>query len=663
MKKLFNILLIAVIVGFSSCDDYLSVDKYLGDMLHQDTIFVRKDYTEQWLWNTYSYMNNKGAEITNKGQSAFIFASDDVFTCDWTMMISKYQNCEYSASQQQNEDRWGWLYEGIRKASQFIYNVDRCRELTSNEREDLRAQARFLRAYYYWMLIKQYGPVPLMPEQGMDISLPYNELALARNTYDECVDYISSEFAKAAQVLPATRPPAWLGQATRGAALAARAKVLLYAASPLYNGNTQLSGLKDDQGRVLISQEYSEEKWAKAAAAAKEVIDLGVYELLTIPPTSSTSPLPKGVPTAAYPFGCGNVDPFESYRQCFNGATTASNNPELILTRQRYSGYDILDIVKHAVPKADLGGWNTVCVSQKQADAYLMCDGKSITSPSTDYPYQYPNKGFTTSASEYPHMPAQVNLMYANREPRFYASVAFNGSVWENLSTTESGKKNLQEFYYKGSNNGKTLSEPDFYIRTGLGLKKYYNPDDSWNTGGSRIYRVEPTIRYADVLLWYAEALNELTSGKTYNITNYGEFGTIEVKREVGSIEDASKTGLRYAFSRVRFRAGLPDLTDAVYNDPNQFRTALKRERQVELFAEACRYFDLRRWKDAPEEEAKPVMGCNVDMMNTDEQRGAFYYPPKAADIPKVWLAKMYLWPLPTGELKRNAKLTQNPGW
>jgi hypothetical protein len=660
MKKLYIILLVVIsFIGLSSCENYLSVDKYVNDMLTLDTVFSKKNYTEEWLWETYGFLRNKGAEIANKGVTAFSFASDESVFGDWNLLCKKYQNCEYTSTDHLSEDRWYHLYQGIRMASIFIHNVDKCGELSNTEREDLKAQARFLRGYYYWMLMKQYGPVPIMPDEPQDISKEYEELAVARNTYDECADFVCRELEQAARVLPVSRNASRWGQATRGAALATRAKVLLYAASPLYNGNTALSSLVDDEGRQLISQTYSEEKWAKAAAAAKEVIDLGVYELLTVKADETTVPGPANVATSTipYPLGSGGIDPYKSYQQCFNGEITASKNPEFVFTRQRYCDQDLSDISKHAAPRQMIG-WSTVATTLKQEKAYLMCDGNPITHSSTQYPYQ--TQGFTLSASEYPYIGNDVSLRYANREPRMYASLAFNGSVWENGSTTETQKIGLQYFYYKDDPSGKRLSEPDFYLRTGIGVKKYYHPDDSWNIGGQIRFKVEPTIRYADVLLWYAEALNELTSGQTYEIPAFSEQGTISVKREIGSVEE--KKGMRFGFSRVRFRAGLPDLTDAIYNDYEQFKTQLKRERQVELFLESARYFDLRRWKDAAIEENMPVMGLNVDMNNTDEQKQRFYEE-KLSEMPKVFLEKMYLWPIPKTELRRNQKLTQNPGW
>ena len=665
MKKYILYILVGIASwGLASCNGFLDVDQYFNDLYQLDSVFTKRSTTEQWLWKVYSRLD-ANREICNKMSSGFNFASDDLFYGDRTATVpcQSYQNCEYSPSKMLNEDRWGNLYCGIREASTFISNVDQCTELTNDQIEDYKAQARFLRAYFYWMLIKQWGPVPLLPDEGLDINLSYEELSTPRNTYDECVDYIVAEFEEAAIHLEQERSTAYLGMATKGAALAARAKVLLYAASPLYNGNHDLFELKDEAGNPLINQNYDERKWARAAAAAEEVINTGWYELYTVPVSEETVLPPAEVRSREFPYGCGGIDPYESYRQLFNGAIRdMKDNREFIFYRQfnnagATGGEDLIDLVKHSYPhNSGWDGWNTNAVSLKQVDAYYMFDGRDKDNASEGYPYH--EDGFITAddadsvykfvnrASEEKY---QVSRRFGNREPRFYASISFNGCVWEseNAYKNQNGTVDIQNKpcnYYRGGENGKTSSEPEFCPFTGIGLFKYYHPDDTWQTSGAvyQTYKVEPTIRYADVLLWYAEALNELT--QEYSFPTYDGRGTVTVSRNVEK--------MRSAFSQVRFRAGLPDADN--YDDAAQFRVTLKRERQIELFAESARYFDLRRWKDAPTEEVGPIKGFNINI--TSSKREDFYKE-------KRWMDKMYLWPIPKNETDRNVKLQQNPGW
>lgn len=121
--------------------------------------------------------------------------------------MKEYVEGNYSADHQLSDDdrnnsRLWKYYEGIRKASTFIDNVDRCPELTMDEKTDLKGQARFLRAYCYWALIRVYGPVPLIPTEGLDVNLSYEELSLPREPFDNVVDFIDAELAETARSLP-----------------------------------------------------------------------------------------------------------------------------------------------------------------------------------------------------------------------------------------------------------------------------------------------------------------------------------------------------------------------------------------------------------------------------------------------------------------------------
>ncbi|MEG1585360.1 MAG: RagB/SusD family nutrient uptake outer membrane protein, partial [Bacteroidales bacterium] len=499
----------------SSCSDYLNVDKYFKDSLTEQTLFESKDYSERWLAGVYSHLVGANADVASKGHTLFNF-SDDMFFGDRDNAYVTFKNGMYDEGWRQT---WGGLYVGIRDASTFIYNIDINKELNREEIADYKAQARFLRAYYYWLLLRKYGPIPLLPEKGLDYTDSYEDLARARNTYEECAEYISGELALAAHDLPLRRDNRNIARPTRGAALAARAKVLLFAASPLANGNNDdfAAKLVDDTGKRLLSDVYDEVKWAKAAAAAKDVMKLDVYHLYTAPfqaedvskakPKTIIPPYDARYSDKNFPDGWKDIDPFESYRSLFNGDVQANANPELIFTRgvnQDSEGIEIL--VMHQVPYS-AGGWNTHGVSMKQGDAYYTNDGKDIPGKD-DYFGQGGNtervSGYVTEEDvkegRYKPLPQGVSLQYANREPRFYASIAYNGSIWEMISAEREDDRYRQFWYYRNYPDGKQASAPAFHIRTGLGVKKYYNPEDSFirDTKSRRIPKPEPAIRYAE---------------------------------------------------------------------------------------------------------------------------------------------------------------------
>lgn len=128
----------------------------------------------------------------------------------------------------------------------------------------------------------------------------------------------------------------------------------------------------------------------------------------------------------------------------------------------------------------------------------------------------------------------------AKREPRFYACVGFNGATWECESSSLSSEKNFQCWYYRDEVNGKQGFTENCPL-TGIGFKKYYNKEDSYSEGGYRTNKTEPTIRYAEVLLIYAEALNELTSGNTYTMQTFND-QEVEIKRDPIKMREADET-------------------------------------------------------------------------------------------------------------------------
>jgi hypothetical protein len=249
-------------------------------------------------------------------------------------------------------------------------------------------------------------------------------------------------------------------------------------------------------------------------------------------------------------------------------------------------------------------------------------------------------------------------MQNANREPRFYASVAYNGSIWENEgSNVNDNNRYVQVFIYRGCrDDGKNAT--GFYYWTGIGIRKYYHPEDRANNS---IRKAEPAFRYAEVLLTYAEALNEL--GGTYTIPAYDGEGSITVSRNQTEIS----RGLR----PVRVRAGLRDFTDDHFADKDEMRKRIKREWQIEFMGEAHRYYDLRRWGDAEREESMPVWGFNMDMtgptsfstLSDTKQRDLWTVPREISLVPAIFAEKMYLWPISQDELKKNRNMKQNPGW
>lgn len=678
-KKIYAMLWLVIgTYVISSCTkDYLRSDQYFKDRLTVEKVFQSKVYSEQWLAHVFEEFKDINADVASKGHTPHNFADDMYFgdrDRDYDpskneLSYNMFKMGRYTENDKQGT--WTQCYRGIRNATTFIHNIHMNLEMTPVEIADYRGQARFARAYLYWLLLRKYGPIPLLPDEGLDYTKSYDDLAIPRSTYEACAEYIANEMllaAKEMEALGMVRGQDGSARPTCGAALATRAKALLYAASPLANGNTSgfAARLTDDAGNRLLSPDYNEEKWAKAAAAARDVIELGVYQLYWVPiqqtgdDATVIPPKDHNFSEKSWPEGWANIDPAKSYAQVFDGTLQPSGNPELIFTRgDNQGGESIASMVAHQLPRSATG-WNTHGLTQKLVDAYYMDDGTDV--PGKDKEIGRGNgservSGYVTeedfNAGKYRPLMPGVSLQYANREPRFYASVAFNGSFWSLLNETQERNRNQQVFYYRDDTRGNGFNSSNAYwLRTGFGVKKYVHPSDTYEGGSmSRIVqKAEPAIRYADILLAYAEALNELDGSYTIPSWRGDQYS---VSRDIAQMQRG--------IHPVRIRAGVPDYPAHVYSNKDELRKTLKRERFIELMGEGQRYYDLRRWMDAPVEEALPIYGCNI-LMNENE-RDLFHQPIAVWALKTTFADKMWFWPISHEELKRNKRLTQNPGW
>lgn len=668
-KYYLSVIIIVSAILTQSCSDFLSVDKYFNDRQNLDKIFKSRDYTEQWLAEAYHQLLTHNLEIGHVRYNASNFADDATFNesleyGSYAMLKSgSYTPDHYSGA-------WSQSYKGIRQASILIENVDINEEMTSDQIKDVKGQAYFVRGYLYWLLLRKYGPIPILPDKGLDYELSYDELSYPRNTYDECVEYISEQMLLAAEHLKnEKRDNQNAARPTRGSALAVRAKAYLYAASPLANGNTEMSDFVDHENKALISQTEDNAKWAKAAAAALDVIKLNLYKLHTAPKKDTGTPAyPATVTPPYHPIystktweqgGWSDIDPFESYRSLFSGDLYGSDNEELIFTRgdnQLDPEYGIISLTRHQMPRRQ-DGYNSHGITLKQCDAYAMNDGE---------PFNYekrmseinedPNGKFVTQAEvndkKYaPYILDGVWKEYVDREPRFYASVGFNGALWVGASSRSPEYREQRAWYFRGELEGRNSTER--WQPTGIGMMKYVSPKDNYKDG-TAYPKFDPAIRYADILLMYVEALNELQA--SYSISSWDGVETYQILRD--------EAEMKKYLSKIRIRAGIPDVDDitpGIYSDYNVLKTAIKKERQVELLAENQRYYDLRRWKDAPQEEGAPIYGLNTYITKSEQEY--FYQRMKVPHLQTAFSKKMYFWPVTYRELKRNKRLTQAPGW
>lgn len=654
IKKISTPLLTGIFIWlfswtYQSCN-YLDIDQYITDMQSLDTVFMKRETTQQYLYHVYSYIINPG-EYWKDGGIPWVGASDECFA---TLRESGYTVNYFANNQMDANDgyyeHWNHYYQGIRSASVFLQRVYECKELNSMELKEYIGQAQFLRAYYYFELMKQYGPVCIVPDKGFDLDMPMSEILISRNTWDECVEFVKEELKKAASNLPQTNlNTSDFGKPTSGSAYAVLSRLLLYNASDLFNGNTSMAHFVNKKnGQHYINQEYKEEKWAEAAAIAKKVITEYNYELFTVPADESTPKLAAngtGDPNFErnYPDGAAGIDPYKSYANIFNGAIPGSENPEVIFAMPAMT-------IHSSFGPIWMYGMSSYNIPQKLVDAYLMADGAPIDH-TVNYPYVTDESTQDSLFSGY-ILKAGVHGWYLNREMRFYATVGFSGSYYFGTSATDDKYRNFQAQFYKGGNCSKAYqymvsSKPNIYCMTGYLCRKFQHPEDHYSSEyGIQKPKIWAEYRLAEIYLNYVEALNNLT--QSYNIDG------ISVSRDVNEIK-------KY-FNMIRYRAGLPGISDADANDPIRMKELLIRERQVELAWEGHRYFDVRRLKIADTEENGPIRGMNVNRGKDDG-----YY--QVVDVKEVSFAYMnftprkYFWPLPQDEVIKNTNLDQNPGW
>ncbi len=658
MKRILNYLVILVIsiYSFTACD-FLNVDEHFNDLVSIDSIFTDKEYLQDYLFSSVNLFPDAGA-IWGNTYTPGVTATDEAFV-QWDQ--TEYMGMQFALGRVTPDnlgsmDIYPDMYKIVRKVNTVLSRMDECKELTNLDRREIIGYAKFIRAYAYYRLLENFGPLVVLEDEVLETNKEPEYYDKERWTFDETCDYVCSEFEESATYLPAIMPINQFERPTRGAAYAFVSRIRMYQASSLFNGGAASrkyfgNWKRKSDGKFYVSQEYDETKWAIASHAAKRVIETGRYSLYTVPRTSETLELPGNVPADNFPDGAGDIDPYKSYKDIFSGEAIYFKNDEIIWGKR---GGKVTAYTKHSFPVNLLGGWNGMAVPQKIIDAYRMADGRDIYNSSVEYPYS--EEGFTTGITNFSgyQLNAGVSNMYVNREMRFYASIGFSECFWPCRSTSENNKKNKTVTYYIDGTAGKWNTNSDIrnYPITGYVIKKFIHNDDAWSgRDAERIVKTFPVIRYAEILLNFAEANAHLTG--THQITDH--LGTnISVSKDVSAIQRA--------FNQVRYRAGLPGITPGEIDNNSESQELVERERMIEFLHENRRYYDVRRWGIIAETEAEPIMG-----MDTGKRKNEGYYNRVIVDHPfvrnRIWDDKMIFLPISRSEIRKAPKIDQNPGW
>ncbi|WP_114941226.1 RagB/SusD family nutrient uptake outer membrane protein [Mucilaginibacter endophyticus] len=521
------------------------------------------------------------------------------------------------------------MFVAIRRCNTMLENIDKPVDLTPAEKKRWVAEVKFLKAYYHFVLFRLYGPIPIT-DKNLPINSSIEEVRVQRAPVDSVVNYMVNLIDQAATDLPVTiqNQVKELGRITKPIALSVKAQILATAASPLFNGNPDYAGLKSKSGALLFPAASDPAKWDRAAAAVREAID--VCE-------SNGNSLHKFIPPA-------NISKLsDSLRTELDIQTAITEkwelNTEMIWALNPYFGAQTNCgprlTAKAAANPAFQG---TFAVPLAEQELFYTHNGVPINEDKTwDYNNRYSIRTGDYANRFYLLNGYQTVKAHFDREPRFYADLAFDGSIWFG-----NGLVNQEALYSVQGRGSSSFAGPTDNIRinvTGYWPKKLVNYltvyDDGYTLEPFRL----PVIRLAGLYLLYAETLNE--QGKPY-------------------------TDVVPWLDKVRKRAGLPGIVDAWKNysrQPTKFmsqtglRAIIHQETRIELAFECQPGWDLRRWKELQSVLSEPVKGWNIY-----EQEPENYYKVKTLAVP-VFNVKDYLWPIQDNDLIVNPNLTQNPNW
>lgn len=606
IKVLFAVL--AAVFALTACEDFL--DKAPEENLTVDDIFAERNYAKAFLYNIYSYLPPE--YDYGLGETCFSPGCDEMEEAYGAGYCHYINNGSWNPTNIGTMGIWEKSYVALRKVNMMLERMNEVPEVQPDELRWWEGELHYLRAYFHYLCFRCYGPI-VIADKCWNIN--DDLLGIRRSPVDDCIQFMVEDLDKAIELLydRDNWPSTDVGRATRLVAYALKARVLLYAASPLYNGNPQQADLKDPvDGTNLISQSYDVEKWKKASDAAKAALD------------------------ACKAAGKGLLDtynnPYDNYKKVY----TEIGNKEVIWALNLGNGNIHW---QNCADPTSFGCFAIFDPTQNQVDAYEMADGST---PITGYTNNgmvpvinkasgYTEEGFTDTASPDGYWQAGVSNMYVNREPRFYATISFAGAIWKydkehDYNTAYPHTLSL----WADGQDGKNKAGTD-YCKTGYLLRKTMNEERIPNIYSPLLQWVY--FRVGELYLNYAEALNEY-SGPTQEVYD--------------------------AVKAIRNRAGLPGLPAGLSKE--QMRDKIKHERRIELAYEHHRFFDVRRWLDAEESECKPIYSMDI-YAGSHMQDPAFYRRTKVED--RVFEApKHYLLPIPQAEIDKNrANLVQNLGW
>jgi hypothetical protein len=636
MKKVsYIILTMALAILTTSCHDFLDIVP--EGVATEDNAFSNRTNAMKFLYTCYSFLPSEYSFRANPGMlGSEEFWIHDNTTLNFNAEVNAWdigrgeQSTESPAYDCWNGNNYGKsLWIAIRDCNIFLEDIDKVPDLGSLEKARWIAEVKFLKAYYHFYLLRMYGPIPIA-DKNLGINSGVGEVRVYREPVDDVVNYISNLLDECIPDLPdkIEDQAQELGRITKTIAYAIKAKLLVMAASPLFNGNSDYANYVDNKGRNLFPAAVDNTKWSKAADACKEAITFAESQgnkLYTFTDAINIKDYTRTKLSLSEDicerwnneiiWGETQSDS-ETQRFCFPKYSSSNNF---------YQAFGCLDPTLKVV-------------ENYYSDHGVPIDEDNSTFWSNGYDKRY---DIVTAPAEYPNQyniqsAGQVINLFLHREPRFYSNIGFNRGKWyvSGLSNDSTAVYNLHVM--KSEYSGWMTENAPI---TGFFARKICSYRSTVSSSSINLYYFTfPKIRLADLYLLYAEALNESLDAPSADVYHY-----VDIVRARAGLGGVKESWTKYSKNP---------------NKPNTktgMREIIHKERTCELALEGKNFWDKHRWKEAQNRyyQGMNAAGGNAQTfykVTTLFDRGTYNY-------------KEYFWPISTGDLDANPNLLQSPGW
>lgn len=651
MKRIKYYWVLAALL-LSSCNDYLDVVPQ-NDVKTVETIFEQRKDVYNWFKSCYYFLTSAvtgfetapgflGADELVGGQ----YARDLKYASGNTRMAYLFIGDGLQKASEPYGNIWSGdnFYAAIRYCNIFIELTPGCYNMEQSEKTLWIAEIKALKAHLYFELMRRYGPIVLIPK-NIDANSPIADMQQPRQPIDSCVNAIVQLCDEAMKDLPYLndKERTRICYYNKEAAATLKAYALLYAASPLYNGNIELKNFTNKNG-VRLFPDYDKEKWRKAAVAADEAIAIA---------NAAGKTLVTG----------SRLQPTELLNKIYDLRSAAINsnfgNPEVLLSvvprgNQLDNEYLQPFVADPTSNIYDLYSKGCLAPSMKMVEMFYTDHGLPLEEDKQWMPFKYSMSVEADARyKDVVFLNTNVLSLHRRREPRFYAAIAADKTYWYGKTTSGTTTKEAAEPIetlqgQRMGTNITTISATHPQSLSGYWLKKHFIPDNPlgrYSQNRSAFSLSAIVFRLPELYLMSAEAWNEYLDQPNEHV--YNMLDVVRERAGILPVRDAWNTYAKNP-SKVRTQAGMRDI--------------IRQEWNIEFAFEGRRFWNLRRWMTAPIELNQPQKGWNV-VSNTD----AGFYNNYNGPI-DIWSKRSfntprdYFFPIRAEEILISG-VKQNPGW